>query len=143
LPLIGWAKPVPVNTLNLRAPRRDFAIIAVAGPLSNLLLATVASGIFLGMLAAGGGVFGGSPRLEMLLIRAVEMNMLLAVFNLIPVPPLDGGNVLAGLVPESIARLIDRLRPYGFFILYALMLSGLLSVIFTPVIDFVWGMLLR
>jgi Zn-dependent protease len=142
-PLIGWAKPVPVNMLNLRAPRRDFAIVAAAGPLSNLLLATVAGVTFMAISASGGGEVVLPALAERLLIGAVEMNLLLAVFNLIPVPPLDGGNVLAGLVSEPIARAIDQLRPYGVLILYALMFTGVLSSIFRPVSDFVWGILLR
>jgi Zn-dependent protease len=129
LPLIGWAKPVPVNGANLRSPRRDFAIVAAAGPLSNLLLAFVAAAVLFALEAPG-------PRFPQVvpevLTIAVYLNVLLAVFNLIPVPPLDGGNVLAGLVPEQFARMIDGLRPYGFVILYVLMLSGALGAVAAP-----------
>jgi Zn-dependent protease len=142
-PLIGWAKPVPVSMLNLRAPRRDFAIVAAAGPLSNLLLATISAAVLIALSTAGGGLVPGPMILGDLLVKAVRMNLMLAVFNLIPVPPLDGGNVLAGLVSEPIARAIDQLRPYGFLILYGLMFTGALGAIFSPVDEFVSETLLR
>lgn len=131
LPLIGWAKPVPVDMRNLRAPRRDFAIVALAGPVSNVILAIG----FAILLKAQGGIVPetGQTVVTVTLYTAVVMNALLAVFNMLPVPPLDGGNVLAGIVPESIARLIDQLRPYGFFILYALLLLGILDLFVWPV----------
>jgi Zn-dependent protease len=139
MPLIGWAKPVPVNWHNLRSPRRDFAVVALAGPVSNLLLAVAAAAVLV--------VFEGIEPdtrsfMVMFLTRAVFLNVLLAVFNLIPVPPLDGGNVLAGVVPESMARVIDGVRPYGFLVLYVLMLSGALSAIAWPIQNAILGWLL-
>jgi Zn-dependent protease len=129
LPLIGWAKPVPVNPANLRSPRRDFAIVAAAGPASNLLLG--AAGILVLSLAGMGEVSGSRP-LEFL--RAfVYLNVLLAFFNLLPVPPLDGGNILAGLVPEQTARVLDRVRPFGILVLYALILTGVLWQMMRPI----------
>jgi Zn-dependent protease len=125
LPLIGWAKPVPVNPVNLRAPRRDFAIVAAAGPASNLLLAM--GGILLLALLVPADVTGAW---HLAFLRYfVQMNVLLAVFNLLPVPPLDGGNILAGLVSERAAQTLDRVRPYGIIVLYALILTGLLGEI--------------
>ena len=135
LPLIGWAKPVPVNVNNLRAPRRDFAIVALAGPVSNLLIA-VACALPLSLLSVGGE---GGP---ILLARAVILNVFLAVFNLIPVPPLDGGNVLAGVVPESAARLIDAMRPWGFLLLYVMMFMGVLDVFVRPIAGAILDLLL-
>jgi len=128
LPLIGWAKPVPVNMRNLRDPRRDFMIVAAAGPISNLLQALVAALLFRGFLAVGVGMGVALPVLE----RAVIINLLLAFFNLIPVPPLDGGNVALGLLPPALAASYARLRQFGFIILYALMLSGVASAIIFP-----------
>ena len=131
LPLIGWAKPVPVNLHNLRAPRRDFAMVAAAGPLSNLLIAGSAAVLLTVMTKQSS--FAVPPAVTNALVMAVLLNVLLAVFNMIPVPPLDGGNVLAGMVPEEAARLVDRVRPYGMFVLYGLMLSGMLRTIVWPV----------
>ena len=131
LPLIGWANPVPVDMRRLRHPRRDFAVVAIAGPISNLLLAT-AGALLLNVVYSRAEPLGvEGPALG--LVRFVVINVLLAVFNMIPIPPLDGGNVLMGLVPESAARMIDRLRPWGFLLLYALMLSGMLYAIVSPI----------
>jgi Zn-dependent protease len=138
LPLIGWAKPVPVNMRNLRDPRRDFMIVAAAGPISNLLQALVAALLFRGFLAAGVGMGVALPVLE----RAVIINLLLAFFNLIPVPPLDGGNVALGLLPPALAASYARLRQFGFIILYALMLSGVASAIIFPPTNFFLRILL-
>lgn len=134
VPLIGWARPVPVNMHNLKAPRRDFAIVALAGPVSNVILAVVAAVL----LKAQGGMVpdSGQTILTSVLVTAVTLNILLAAFNVLPIPPLDGGNVLAGIVPESVARLIDQMRPYGFLVLYALLLLGVLDKFIFPIARF-------
>ena len=134
LPLIGWAKPVPVNPHNLRSPRRDFAIVALAGPVSNLILAVGAAGVLMLWPGARDGTSVGTIPVAVLTITVV-LNVLLAIFNLIPVPPLDGGNVLAGVVAEPIARLIDRIRPYGFLVLYALIFFHALDRFLWPIQD--------
>jgi Zn-dependent protease len=126
LPLIGWAKPVPVDMRNLRSPRRDFAAVALAGPVSNLVLAAIGAAI-VAVVGDTSSVAGN------LVVFAAQMNVLLAVFNLIPVPPLDGGNVLAGFVPESVARLLDGMRQWGFILLYVLMFAGVLRDVVFPV----------
>ena len=130
-PLIGWAKPVPVDMRHLRHPRRDFAIVAIAGPVSNLILAAAGAMVF--AMWNADAASAGRELLALALIRFVLLNVLLAVFNMIPIPPLDGGNVLMGILPEQAAAAVDRLRPWGFLLLYALMLSGLLSAIIFPV----------
>jgi Zn-dependent protease len=140
LPLIGWAKPVPVDFRHLRSPRRDFALIAAAGPVSNVLMALLGAGVFAALGAADGAMPGGL--LAGTVRYFVVLNVLLAVFNMVPVPPLDGGNVLMGVLPASGAILVDRLRPYGFILLYALMLTGALSAIMRPVQRYVLGWLL-
>jgi Zn-dependent protease len=132
-PLIGWAKPVPVSSRNLHSPRRDFAVVALAGPVSNLMLAVAAALALAAVPGARASVFGTASPLMAALTMAVLLNVLLAVFNLIPIPPLDGGNVLAGLVPESAAAVIDRIRPYGFLLLYLLLFSGALDAVLFPV----------
>jgi Zn-dependent protease len=126
VPVIGWAKPVPVNGRNLRNDRRDFVLVAAAGPASNLALAALAA--FVWRMLPG----GADELIATIVQRALLMNVLLAVFNMIPVPPLDGGNVLAGLLPIPLARQYDRLRPWGFLLLYGLMLSGILGAIVVP-----------
>lgn len=140
LPLIGWAKPVPVDFRHLRSPRRDFALVAAAGPASNVLLAIGGAAAF-GAVSGGDSLAEGSLLAEGLL-RFVLLNVLLAVFNMVPVPPLDGGNVLMGILPAAGAELVDRARPYGFILLYALMLTGVLGAIMRPVQRFVLGWLL-
>ena len=133
VPLIGWAKPVPVNLGALPRGRRDFMLVAAAGPCSNLLIAGVAAAGLrvLPWLPASAGEVELAGPLVMLAARTLELNVLLAVFNLVPVPPLDGGNVLWGLLPERAAYRLDQLRPYSFVLIYALVFSGWLSPLIT------------
>jgi Zn-dependent protease len=144
LPIIGWAKPTPVNPRNLRHPRRDNVLVTAAGPASNLLIALVAS---LALRAiprpdlSSDSLDVSSP-LILLAIQAVDINLLLALFNMIPVPPLDGGRVLAGLLPPALAIRYNQLGRFGFLIIYALMLTGVLSALIGPPYNFL-RMLLR
>jgi len=132
LPLIGWANPVPVGIQHLRGNwRQKFMFIAAAGPASNLLMAVAAAAVL--------WIISGGPPLETpqgvvgrTLMAFIQLNLLLAVFNMIPVPPLDGGNVLAGLVSGPVADALDRVRPYGIFILYGLMFLGVFSAVVYP-----------
>lgn len=136
VPVLGWAKPVPVNTLRLKHWRRDYMMIAAAGPISNLVLAALAALIW----RAVRGPIAGLPEdaaiagpLITVFGNAIIINVMLALFNLVPVPPLDGGTVLGGLLPARIADGYDRtVRPYGFLLLYGLMFSGVLSMLILP-----------
>lgn len=137
LPIIGWAKPVPVNISRLRHHRRDFMIVAAAGPISNFLQALILAAVF--------RIVYDPTDVDLvpaILRLGVETNLLLAFFNLIPIPPLDGGNVLAGLVPEGAARVLDQIRQFGFIALYALMLTGYLSALILPPTEFFLRLLL-
>jgi Zn-dependent protease len=128
--IIGWAKPVPVTLRNLRHPRRDFMIVAAAGPISNLVQATVCA--FALHLVSPPAVEDAPGLLATTLFLAVRLNLLLAFFNLIPVPPLDGGNVLLGLLPPRLAAGYSQVRQYGFIVLYALLFTGIASALIMP-----------
>ena len=131
VPLIGWAKPVPVAVRNLHGNwRQKYMLIAAAGPASNVLLAVGAAVIY---RVVFGSPFEHSGLAAQLVILFVDLNILLALFNLVPVPPLDGGNVLAGLLQGSAAESFDRIRPYGFLIIYGLMLTGVLWSVLGPI----------
>ena len=141
--VFGWAKPVPVNPANLKNHRQDFLVIAAAGPASNILMAVAASQL-LGLVPGGLGASEGVPgALATFGFAMVQLNLLLAVFNMLPIPPLDGGNVLAGILPEAVAASYDRLvRPYGFVILIVLMATGWLYRLIGPPLSFLMGLLL-
>ena len=133
VPILGWAKPVPVNVHQLRGDwKRKFMLIAAAGPASNLAIAVACSlilRVLQGAASEGGGLVG---LVGWVLVIGVQINVLLAVFNMLPIPPLDGGNVVAGLLHGRAAQAFDGLRRYGFLILYALMFSGILWRIVSP-----------
>jgi Zn-dependent protease len=138
-PLIGWAKPVPVTVGRLGHPRRDYMLVAAAGPASNLVLALVAA-IALRLMTVTPVTLGEpniSAPVASLLSQLRQLNVLLAVFNMLPIPPLDGGNVLSGLLPRSVAGAFNLIRPYGFMVLYALMLTGTLGVLVGPPYAFI------
>jgi len=133
-PLIGWAKPVPVNPTRLGHQwKRKFMVIAAAGPASNILIAVVAALILHVVPVSGGFEERTLAPLAVFLYQLVGLNVLLAVFNMIPIPPLDGGNVVAGVLRGPVAEAFDRLRPYGFLILYGLMFSGVFGSIVFPI----------
>jgi Zn-dependent protease len=134
--LFGWAKPVPVTWENLRHPKRDMIFVAAAGPAANLLMA-----IFWGVIAKIANVLPASisgiaePLIYMGFV-GILINVLLMVFNLLPLPPLDGGRVAVGLLPGRWAWQLSRVEPFGFVILLTLMITGILWVVIAPPIEF-------
>lgn len=138
-PVFGWAKPVPYDPRNLRHPRKDGLWISFAGPIANIATATVAVLLFQLLKLAGARIPVTSPfskpigGLVVVLFAMAMINASLAIFNLIPIPPLDGSGILAGLLSERAAAKFERIRPFGFFILIALMYSNALTFVFSPV----------
>ncbi len=133
--IFGWAKPVPVNYHRLRQPKRDMALVAMAGPGANLLMAL---GWALVAAIGHGALGGGSGWGEPLLLMGgygVTINVMLGVLNMLPIPPLDGSRVLAGVLPDRYGRWMAQVEPYGLIILVALLAFGLFNVLMPIVIS--------
>jgi Zn-dependent protease len=154
--MFGWAKPVPVHVSRLRYPARDHMMVAAAGPMSNVLVAVALFTLLMVLKAlspdgaqmiygaAAGRVSGESMLVPLTLVayHGMMLNLLLAVFNLIPVAPLDGATVLSGLLPRSLANVVDSMQSYGFMLLIALLYLGVPGMLFYPLRDFVLSYLL-
>jgi Zn-dependent protease len=135
--IFGYAKPVPINWRNLGQPKRDMAIVAAAGPAANLLMAMVWA-----LLVRAGPLFGDMGiALVYMGVAGVFINTVLMVLNLLPLPPLDGGRVMTSLLPGPLAYRFSRIEPFGFFILIALLATGVLGKVLLPVVTVVMGAL--
>jgi Zn-dependent protease len=130
-PLFGWAKPVPVATSVLRNPRRAMMLVALAGPAANLLMAAAWCAV-LGAIVRVNGNETLDGWIASMAQAGIWMNVGLAVFNLLPIPPLDGGRVLAGLLPPRISARLEKVEPVGLLIVLGLSVFGLLGWLFIP-----------
>jgi len=149
MPLIGWAKPVPVNTAHLRSPQRDQMLVSLAGPGSNLLVGMAAFALLillkLLMPEASGLIINTAVTMRVpqqqsflapivgILFFALVINLALALFNIIPIPPLDGHWLLYGLLPYNAARMLERMGSFGILIIYGLMFLGAFRFLFLPI----------
>lgn len=135
--IFGWAKPVPITWQNLRRPKRDMALVAAAGPAANLVMAVLWGLVVKISTLLPLSAIALSEPMKFMGLAGILANVLLMVFNLLPLPPLDGGRVAVGLLPGPWAWRLSQVEPYGFFILIALMYSGLLWVVIGPVAELV------
>ncbi len=130
--LFGWAKPVPVNPWNFKQIKKDMALVGASGPASNFLLALIAGLLF----RLSVPVTGSTHVLSQALFFAVYINLVLAFFNLIPIPPLDGSKILMGFLPDKAAMQYMSLERYGFLILYLLLFLGIFRILVFPFVRF-------
>jgi Zn-dependent protease len=132
--MIGWAKPVPVNPYNLRNPKRDMMLVSLAGFMANIILAVISGILFRSMYPFGIPFlpFEVNYPLNQMIIESARINIGLAIFNVIPIPPLDGSKVLAGFLPPALYERFSKIEPYGFLILLLLIVTGAVNIVIEP-----------
>lgn len=152
LPVFGWAKPVPVNASRLRNPRFGMMAVAAAGPLTNFVLAALgalALGLYAGSLTVQPGAVGAYALIA--LQSFISINLFLGMFNLLPIPPFDGSHIVEGLLPDQAAGVYARMRPYGFVLLFTLLLvvpwlfpqAGIIERVVLPPVEWVHNWFMR
>lgn len=142
LPMFGWAKPVPINPLRMASPRADMGKCSAAGPLANLALAVLSAGLMKLVLVTGWPSAGGAANIFKFLMYALQINVLLCVFNLIPIPPLDGGHIVEALLPASAAMRYGRFfGRWGMYVVFGLILTGAFRYILYPPMYLIIGVL--
>jgi len=137
--ILGWAKPVPVNAYNFNNPRRDMALVALAGPSSNFVMAIIWAAITKGSTILLVHNFPGALAIHFMGAAGISINLMLMILNLLPIPPLDGSHIIAGILPRAIAVGYERIAPYGFFILLALLYLRIIDIIMVPAIQFLYS----
>jgi Zn-dependent protease len=136
--LFGYAKPVPVRFGNLNNPKRDMVWVALAGPASNLVMALIWG--IVSYLLKGAGI--DEPFFNKMAQGGIVVNAVMFAFNLFPLPPLDGGRILVGLLPYKYAELVSRVEPWGFFIVLGLVIAGIINTIWmAPMMSVTFGLL--
>ena len=132
--LFGYAKPVPINFRKLKNPKKDMVWVALAGPVTNLLLALASALLLWGVAHLPASAVWFAEPLALMCQASILINLVLCIFNLIPLPPLDGGRVAVGLLPGPMAYKLSRLEPYGFMIIVALLVFGWLQMFVGPMV---------
>ena len=146
--VFGYAKPVPINPANFQDPKKHMAISAAAGPITNIVLAFISVLIIKILLPIIIFILPGSlaqsfgEPLTYMLMKSIQWNVLLAVFNLIPIPPLDGGRVLTGFLPQKQAFAYSKIEPYGMMIVILLIVTGMAQLFIVPVMTFIYSLIL-
>jgi Zn-dependent protease len=145
---IGWAKPVPVNAAYFKNPRKDMLWVALAGPMTNLAMAVISAvaakvvWLLMEILPASPVVNALFVPFNAMLIASVWINLVLCIFNFLPIPPLDGSRILSGILPPDLARSYAGIERYGFILILVLVFSGILSKLIMPIIHFANTLLL-